>query len=82
VKSEKATEDGAPEGRVVLSREPSRWSLPDGRALAEFALESGFLAPQLMGGDSERRGLVASGPERISEVNEAGLPSAPLRTQP
>jgi hypothetical protein len=72
VKSVKTTEDGAPEGQKVLSAEAPAWSLPDGRGLVEFALAAGFLVPQLMGSDSERRGL---------EVNEAGLPSAPLRTR-
>ena len=68
MKSEKTAEDGAPERRAVLSREASSWSLPDGRALAEFALESGFLAPQLMGSHSERSCLQTRGPEPISEV--------------
>jgi hypothetical protein len=73
VKSAKATEDDAPERQDALPVQASTWSLPDGRALAEFALASGFLAPQLMGTEEERRG---------PEVNEAGLPSAPLRTRP
>ncbi len=30
--------------------DPLSWRLPSGKALAEFALQSGFLAPLLMGG--------------------------------
>jgi hypothetical protein len=30
--------------------DPMSWRLPSGKALAEFALQSGFLAPLLMGG--------------------------------
>jgi hypothetical protein len=30
--------------------DPMSWRLPSGKALAEFALQSGFIAPLLMGG--------------------------------
>jgi hypothetical protein len=30
--------------------DPMSWRLPSGKALAEFALQSGFLAPLLMSG--------------------------------
>jgi hypothetical protein len=30
--------------------DPMSWRLPSGKALAEFALQSGFLAPLLLGG--------------------------------
>jgi hypothetical protein len=73
VKAAKTTENKAPEKQGVLPVQASAWCLPDGRALAEFALASGFLAPQLMGTQAERRG---------PEVDEAGLPPAPLRTRP
>ena len=72
MKSVKTIQDNAPDRRDVLPDKAPNWSLPDGRALAEFALASGFLAPQLMG----------AGPERLSEVNEDGLASDPLRTRP
>ena len=32
--------------------DPMSWRLPSGKALAEFALQSGFLAPLLLGGPS------------------------------
>lgn len=31
---------------------PATWKLPSGKALAEFALQSGFLAPLLLGENS------------------------------
>jgi hypothetical protein len=73
VKSAKTDEDDAPEKQGDLPVQTSAWSLPDGRALVEFALASGFLAPRLMGTEAELRG---------PEVNEDGLPSAPLRSRP
>jgi hypothetical protein len=30
--------------------DPMSWRLPSGKALAEFALQAGFLAPLMMGG--------------------------------
>jgi hypothetical protein len=30
---------------------PANWRLPSGKALAEFALQAGFLAPLLLGDD-------------------------------
>ncbi|MEO8096288.1 MAG: hypothetical protein ABI811_01195 [Acidobacteriota bacterium] len=44
---------GAPRGRMsplpMEWMDPMSWRLPSGKALAEFALQSGFLAPLLMG---------------------------------
>lgn len=34
----------------VAWMDPMSWRLPSGKALAEFALQSGFLAPLLMSG--------------------------------
>ena len=34
--------------------DPMSWRLPSGKALAEFALQSGFLAPLLLGIDARR----------------------------
>jgi hypothetical protein len=35
--------------------DPMSWRLPSGQALAEFALQSGFLAPLILGSPSIRR---------------------------
>ena len=35
--------------------DPMSWRLPSGKALAEFALQSGFLAPLLLSGPSKRK---------------------------
>jgi len=35
--------------------DPMSWRLPSGKALAEFALQSGFLAPLVMGGPAIRK---------------------------
>jgi len=40
------------------------WCLPQGQALPEFALESGFLAPQLLALDSQIRPLEDLGVRR------------------
>ncbi len=34
---------------------PGSWRLPSGKALAEFALQAGFLAPLLLGEGSAKR---------------------------
>ena len=34
--------------------DPMSWRLPSGKALAEFALQSGFLAPLLLGGPGSK----------------------------
>ena len=46
--------------------DPLSWRLPSGKALAEFALQSGFLAPLLMGGPLGRVKPVKSGAKRVS----------------
>ena len=44
------------------------WRLPSGKAVAEFALQSGFLAPHLL---QPERGLRIRG--RDSRISKAGL---------
>jgi hypothetical protein len=39
---------------------PATWKLPSGKALAEFALQSGFLAPLLLGDHSLLRKIPKS----------------------
>jgi len=36
------------ERRAGVWIDPSTWKLPSGKALAEFALEAGFLAPHML----------------------------------
>jgi hypothetical protein len=50
--------------------DPMSWRLPSGKALAEFALQAGFLAP-----------LIISGP-RIKKKSPAVSPSATLADAP
>jgi hypothetical protein len=35
--------------------DPMSWRLPSGKALAEFALQAGFLAPLMLGGPALKR---------------------------
>jgi hypothetical protein len=35
--------------------DPMSWRLPSGKALAEFALQAGFLAPLMMAGPARRK---------------------------
>ena len=39
--------------------DPMSWRLPSGKDLAEFALQSGFLAPLMLGGPTLKRKKVA-----------------------
>jgi hypothetical protein len=39
--------------------DPMSWRLPSGKALAEFALQSGFLAPLMMGTPRLRKKKIA-----------------------
>jgi hypothetical protein len=57
MKSENAGSGKAGRGRVPVRipqipmewMDPMSWRLPSGKALAEFALQAGFLAPLMMG---------------------------------
>ena len=42
--------------------DPMSWRLPSGKALAEFALQAGFLAPLIMGGPAIRKKKPGSKP--------------------
>src|SRR5579862_6898632 len=47
--------------------DPMSWRLPSGKALAEFALQAGFLAPLIMGGPRVKRKRPAeAGPDVVS----------------
>jgi hypothetical protein len=57
--------------------DPMSWRLPSGKALAEFALQSGFLAPLLMGGPTMKKRKTMT----PFEVGAAKLPDASLRAK-
>jgi hypothetical protein len=42
--------------------DPMSWRLPSGKALAEFALQAGFLAPLMLSGRVKRKAKVVAGP--------------------
>lgn len=42
--------------------DPMSWRLPSGKALAEFALQAGFLAPLMLGMPGSKRRKTGSGP--------------------
>jgi hypothetical protein len=53
--------------------DPMSWRLPSGKALAEFALQAGFLAPLMLSGPQVKRvkkapGAVPVGPEKVGTV--------------
>ncbi len=54
--------------------EAASWRLPSGKALAEFALQAGFVAPLLFGPESFARGLAARAPHRSTGPGKAGRP--------
>jgi hypothetical protein len=47
------------------------WRLPSGKALAEFALQAGFLAPLLFRADGFRKGSPKAGMSGWSESGES-----------
>ena len=47
------------------------WRLPSGKALAEFALQAGFLAPLLFRADGYRKGAPKAGMSAASEGSES-----------
>jgi hypothetical protein len=47
------------------------WRLPSGKALAEFALQAGFLAPLLFRADGFRKSAKKSGMPQSAEMNGA-----------
>jgi hypothetical protein len=51
--------------------DPMSWRLPSGKALAEFALQAGFLAPLMLG--SPRIKKRAKSVEPLTEVPKTGL---------
>ena len=50
--------------------DPMSWRLPSGKALAEFALQAGFLAPLMMGGPRLKKKKTASPAEKTVVMEE------------
>jgi hypothetical protein len=54
--------------------DPMSWRLPSGKALAEFALQAGFLAPLMMGTPRLKKRKIAASPvvvdKRVKEAPE------------
>ena len=61
--------------------DPDCWRLPSGKALAEFALQAGFLAPLMLGMPKPRRQPAASRSRRALDGNSA-KPEAESRVDP
>jgi hypothetical protein len=61
--------------------DPDCWRLPSGKALAEFALQAGFLAPLMLGLPKPRREISSSAPPdgaRAGELRGFESHAAPL----
>lgn len=61
--------------------DPGCWRLPSGKALAEFALQAGFLAPLMLNTPSFRRkkSVVAAPPPAVEKTEEAPERSGSFR---
>ena len=53
--------------------DPMSWRLPSGKALAEFALQAGFLAPLMMGSTGYKKRKKTVAPVERPESVKAGL---------
>jgi hypothetical protein len=70
--AERLAMSGLPPGIPMEWLDAGNWRLPSGKALAEFALQAGFLAPLLF--KAERFGQTEQFDGEVS-VEEAALPS-------
>jgi len=59
--------------------DPMSWRLPSGKALAEFALQAGFLAPLMLGTPTFKRKKTA-GPGLAPVIIDQSTKEAPERT--
>ena len=66
---------GLPQGMPMEWLDAGNWRLPSGKALAEFALQAGFLAPLLF--KAERSGST----ERLAGEASVGEPAMPSRAK-
>jgi hypothetical protein len=57
--------------------DPMSWRLPSGKALAEFALQAGFLAPLMLSSPSikKRKKTAVTPPDAVSLVDAVSLKS-------
>ncbi len=55
--------------------DPMSWRLPSGKALAEFALQAGFLAPLMLSGPAKKRSKPVETPAAV--VAEKSIEEAP-----
>ena len=63
--------------------DPMSWRLPSGKALAEFALQAGFLAPLMLGAPKAKRKKPASaGVEESTAQRSAAAVEQRLREGP
>jgi hypothetical protein len=58
--------------------DPMSWRLPSGKALAEFALQAGFLAPLMLGTPKLKKRK--TGPAEIPAIVDKRVEGAPERT--
>ena len=76
MKAENAGSGKAGRGRIpgrlpLLPMEwmdPMSWRLPSGKALAEFALQAGFLAPLMIGSPRLKKKKTAPAANRVSQA--------------
>src|SRR5579871_4548660 len=61
--------------------DPMSWRLPSGKALAEFALQAGFLAPLMLVGPRYKKPKKAAGTERPAEMGTPGVGTQGVGTQ-
>ena len=60
--------------------DPMSWRLPSGKALAEFALQAGFLAPLMLSGPQVKRprkitGVAPAGSEKVGASSQVAVGS-------
>jgi hypothetical protein len=60
--------------------DPDCWRLPSGKALAEFALQAGFLAPLMLGLPKPRRQSVSRPEPEVARTSEAS--AEPMDSSP
>ena len=59
--------------------DPMSWRLPSGKALAEFALQAGFLAPLMLSGPAKKKAKPVVPPVVEKSIEEAPESSGTFR---
>jgi len=57
--------------------DPMSWRLPSGKALAEFALQAGFLAPLMLSSTTVKRRSVKLPPDPVLDEPKGEAPEQP-----